>query len=92
MDQYLIIKTMVDIDENISTEAILKYKKFEAEVEFHGIIDKFYEEIDMKYNVELDKNREALRKEYGDIVRGKHFFEFKDFEGYINFRVELKRL
>ena len=89
MDQYLIIKTMVDKDENISTEAILRYKKFEAEVEFHGIIDKFYEEIDMKYNVEFD---EFNIEEYGDIVRGKHFFEFKDFEGYINFRVELKRL
>ena len=89
MDQYLIIKTMVDIDENISTEAILRYKKFEAEVEFHGAIDKFYEEIDMKYNVEFD---EFNIEDYGDVVRGKHFFEFKDFEGYINFRVELKRL
>ena len=89
MDQYLIIITMVDKDENISTEAILRYKSFEAEVEFHSAIDKFYEEISMMHNVEFDK---FDIEEYGDIVRGKHFFEFKDFEGYINFRIELKRL
>ena len=90
MDQYLIIKTMVDIDENISTEAILKYKKFEAEVEFYSIIDNFYSKL-IQDN-KIMHFEEFNIEDYGDIVRGKDFFEFKDFEGHINFKVELKRL
>lgn len=90
MNHYLVIKTVVDRDENIETEAVLKYKKLEAEVEFFSMIDALYSKI-------IDNNKvmnfdEFDIADYGDEKRGHFVFEFKDFEDKMNVKIELKTI
>ena len=90
MNHYLVIKTEVDRNENIDTEVVLKYKKLEAEVEFFSMIDKLYSKIitDNK----IMHFEEFNIADYGDEERGHFVFEFKDYEGEINVKIELKTL
>ena len=90
MNHYLVIKTVVDRDENIETEVVLKYKKLEAEVEFFSMIDRLYSKI-------INDNKVMHFEEfdiadYGDEERGHFVFEFKDYEGEMNVKIELKTL
>ena len=90
MNHYLVVKTVVDRDENIDTEVVLKYKKLEAEVEFFSMIDRLYSKI-------INDNKVMHFEEfdiadYGDEERGHFVFEFKDYEGEINVKIELKTL
>ena len=90
MNHYLVVKTVVDRDENIETEVVLKYKKLEAEVEFFSMIDRLYSKI-------INDNKVMHFEEfdiadYGDEERGHFVFEFKDYEGEINVKIELKTL
>ena len=90
MNHYLVVKTVVDRDENIETEVVLKYKKLEAEVEFFSMIDRLYSKI-------INDNKimhfeEFDIADYGDEERGHFVFEFKDYEGEMNVKIELKTL
>lgn len=90
MNHYLVVKTVVDRDENIETEVVLKYKKLEAEVEFFSMIDRLYSKI-------INDNKVIHFEEfdiadYGDEERGHFVFEFKDYEGEMNVKIELKTL
>lgn len=90
MNHYLVIKTIVDGNENIETEVVLKYKKIEAEVEFFSMIDRLYSKI-------INDNKVMHFEEfdiadYGDEKRGHFVFEFKDYEGEMNVKIELKTL
>lgn len=90
MNHYLVVKTVVDRDENIETEVVLKYKKLEAEVEFFSMIDRLYSKI-------INDNKVMHFEEfdiadYGDEERGHFVFEFKDYEGEMNVKIELKTL
>ena len=90
MNHYLVVKTVVDRDENIETEVVLKYKKLEAEVEFFSMIDRLYSKI-------INDNKVMHFEEfdiadYGDEKRGHFVFEFKDYEGEMNVKIELKTL
>ena len=90
MNHYLVVKTVVDRDENIETEVVLKYKKLEAEVEFFSMIDRFYSKI-------INDNKVMHFEEfdiadYGDEKRDHFVFEFKDYEGEMNVKIELKTL
>ena len=90
MNHYLVVKTVVDRDENIDTEVVLKYKKLEAEVEFFSMIDRLYSKI-------INDNKVMHFEEfdiadYGDEERGHFVFEFKDYEGEMNVKIELKTL
>ena len=90
MNHYLVVKTIVDRDENIETEVVLKYKKLEAEVEFFSMIDRLYSKI-------INDNKVMHFEEfdiadYGDEERGHFVFEFKDYEGEMNVKIELKTL
>jgi truncated hemoglobin YjbI len=90
MNHYLVIKTEVDKEENISTEVVLKYKKLEAEVEFFSMIDNFYSKV-------INDNKimhfeEFNIDDFGDEKRGHFVFEFKDYEGEINLKIELKTI
>ena len=90
MNHYLVVKTIVDRDENIETEVVLKYKKLEAEVEFFSMIDRLYSKI-------INDNKVMHFEEfdiadYGDEKRGHFVFEFKDYEGEMNVKIELKTL
>ena len=90
MNHYLVVKTVVDKDENIETEVVLKYKKLEAEVEFFSMIDRLYSKI-------INDNKVMHFEEfdiadYGDEKRGHFVFEFKDYEGEMNVKIELKTL
>ena len=90
MNHYLVVKTVVDRDENIETEVVLKYKKLEAEVEFFFMIDRLYSKI-------INDNKVIHFEEfdiadYGDEERGHFVFEFKDYEGEMNVKIELKTL
>lgn len=90
MNHYLVVKTVVDKDENIETEVVLKYKKLEAEVEFFSMIDRLYSKI-------INDNKVMHFEEfdiadYGDEERGHFVFEFKDYEGEMNVKIELKTL
>jgi truncated hemoglobin YjbI len=90
MNHYLVIKTEVDKEENISTEVVLKYKKLEAEVEFFSMIDNFYSRL-IQDN-KIMHFEEFNVADFGDEERGHFVFEFKDYEGEINLKIELKRL
>ena len=90
MNHYLVMKTVVDKEENIETEVVLKYKKLEAEVEFFSMIDRLYSKI-------INDNKVMHFEEfdiadYGDEERGHFVFEFKDYEGEMNVKIELKTL
>lgn len=90
MNHYLVMKTVVDKEENIETEVVLKYKKLEAEVEFFSMIDRLYSKI-------INDNKVMHFEEfdiadYGDEKRGHFVFEFKDYEGEMNVKIELKTL
>lgn len=90
MNHYLVVKTVVDKDENIETEVVLKYKKLEAEVEFFSMIDRLYSKI-------INDNKimhfeEFDIADYGDEERGHFVFEFKDYEGEMNVKIELKTI
>ena len=90
MNHYLVIKTEVDKNENINTEVVLKYKKLEAEVEFFSMIDKFYSKIIADNKVMHFEEFDIA--DYGDEERGYFVFEFKDYEGDINIKIELKTI
>ena len=90
MNHYLVIKTVVDRDENIETEVVLKYKKLEAEVEFFSMIDKLYSKLINDNNVMHFEEFDIA--DYGDEERGHFVFEFKDYEGEMNVKIELKTL
>lgn len=90
MNHYLVMKTVVDRDENIETEVVLKYKKLEAEVEFFSMIDRLYSKIINDNNVMHFEEFDIA--DYGDEERGHFVFEFKDYEGEMNVKIELKTL
>ncbi len=90
MNHYLVIKTVVDRDENIETEAVLKYKKLEAEVEFFSMIDALYSKLIQDNNVMHFEEFDIA--DYGDEKRGHFVFEFKDYEGEMNAKIELKTI
>ena len=90
MNHYLVIKTVVDRDENIETEVVLKYKKLEAEVEFFSMIDKLYSKLINDNNVMHFEEFDIA--DYGDEKRGHFVFEFKDYEDEMNVKIELKTI
>ena len=90
MNHYLVIKTEVDRNENIDTEVVLKYKKLEAEVEFFSMIDNFYSKL-IQDN-KIMHFEEFNITDFGDEERGHFVFEFKDYEGEINLKIELKTI
>ena len=89
LNHYLVIKTEVDINENITTDVILKYRKVEAEVEFYSLIDAFYRDLAFKEQVQFEELDIA---DFGDEIRNNYVFEFKDYEGEINLKIELKTI
>lgn len=90
MNHYLVIKTEVDKEENINTEVVLKYKKLEAEVEFFSMIDNFYSRL-IQDN-KIMHFEEFNVADFGDEERGHFVFEFKDYEGEINLKIEMKTI
>ena len=90
MNHYLVIKTEVDKEENLNTEVVLKYKKLEAEVEFFSMIDNFYSRL-IQDN-KIMHFEEFNVADFGDEERGHFVFEFKDYEGEINLKIEMKTI
>ena len=88
LNHYLVIKTVVDRDENIETDIILKYKRLEAEVEFFSMIDAFYSKI-IADNKVMNFDEFDIA-DYGDEKRDHFVFEFKDYESEMNVKIELK--
>ena len=74
LNHYLVIKTEVDKNENITTDAIMKYRKVEAEVEFYSLIDAFYRDLAFKEQVQFEELDIA---DFGDEIRNNYVFEFK---------------
>ena len=89
LNHYLVIKTEVDKNENITTDAIMKYRKVEAEVEFYSLIDAFYRDLAFKEQVQFEELDIA---DFGDEIRSNYLFEFKDYEGEINLKIEMKTI
>ena len=89
LNHYLVIKTEVDKNENITTDAIMKYRKVEAEVEFYSLIDAFYRDLAFKEQVQFEELDIA---DFGDEIRNNCVFEFKDYEGEINLKIEMKTI
>ena len=89
LNHYLVIKTEVDRNENITTDVILKYRKVEAEVEFYSLIDAFYRDLAFKEQVLFEELDIA---DFGDEIRNNYVFEFKDYEGEINLKIEMKTI
>ena len=89
LNHYLVIKTEVDKNENITTDAIMKYRKVEAEVEFYSLIDVFYRDLAFKEQVQFEELDIA---DFGDEIRNNYVFEFKDYEGEINLKIEMKTI
>ena len=89
LNHYLIIKTEVDRNESITTDVILKYRKVEAEVEFYSLIDAFYRDLAFKEQVQFEELDIA---DFGDEIRNNYVFEFKDYEGEINLKIEMKTI
>ena len=89
LNHYLVIKTEVDKNENITTDAIMKYRKVEAEVEFYSLIDAFYRDLAFKEQVQFEELDIA---DFGDEIRNNYVFEFKDYEGEINLKIEMKTI
>ena len=89
LNHYLVIKTEVDRNENITTDIILKYRKVEAEVEFYSLIDAFYRDLAFKEQVQFEELDIA---DFGDEIRNNYVFEFKDYEGEINLKIEMKTI
>jgi hypothetical protein len=89
LNHYLVIKTEVDKNENITTDVILKYRKVEAEVEFYSLIDAFYRDLAFKEQVQFEELDIA---DFGDEIRNNYVFEFKDYEGEINLKIEMKTI
>lgn len=89
LNHYLVIKTEVDRNENITTDVIMKYRKVEAEVEFYSLIDAFYRDLAFKEQVQFEELDIA---DFGDEIRNNYVFEFKDYEGEINLKIEMKTI
>ena len=89
LNHYLVIKTEVDRNENITTDVVLKYRKVEAEVEFYSLIDAFYRDLAFKEQVQFEELDIA---DFGDEIRNNYVFEFKDYEGEINLKIEMKTI
>ena len=89
LNHYLVIKTEVDKNENIITDVIMKYRKVEAEVEFYSLIDAFYRDLAFKEQVQFEELDIA---DFGDEIRNNYVFEFKDYEGEINLKIEMKTI
>ena len=89
LNHYLVIKTEVDRNENITTDVILKYRKVEAEVEFYSLIDSFYRDLAFKEQIPFEELDIA---DFGDELRDNYVFEFKDYEGEINLKIEMKTI
>ena len=89
LNHYLVIKTEVDKNENITTDVIMKYRKVEAEVEFYSLIDAFYRDLAFKEQVQFEELDIA---DFGDEIRNNYVFEFKDYEGEINLKIEMKTI
>ena len=89
LNHYLVIKTEVDKNENITTDVIMKYRKVEAEVEFYSLIDAFYRDLAFKEQVQFEELDIA---DFGDELRDNYVFEFKDYEGEINLKIEMKTI
>jgi hypothetical protein len=89
LNHYLVIKTEVDRNENITTDVIIKYRKVEAEVEFYSLIDAFYRDLAFKEQVQFEELDIA---DFGDEIRNNYVFEFKDYEGEINLKIEMKTI
>ena len=88
-DRYLVIKTMVDKNEKITNEVFITHKKVEAEVEFYSLIDAFYRDLAFKEQVQFEELDIA---DFGDEIRNNCVFEFKDYEGEINLKIEMKTI
>jgi hypothetical protein len=88
-DRYLVIKTMVDKNEKITNEVFITHKKLEAEVEFYSLIDAFYRDLAFKEQVQFEELDIA---DFGDEIRDNYVFEFKDYEGEINLKIEMKTI
>lgn len=88
-DRYLVIKTMVDKNEKITNEVFITHKKVEAEVEFYSLIDAFYRDLAFKEQVQFEELDIA---DFGDEIRNNYVFEFKDYEGEINLKIEMKTI
>ena len=88
-DRYLVIKTMVDKNEKITNEVFITHKKVEAEVEFYSLIDAFYRDLAFKEQVLFEELDIA---DFGDEIRNNYVFEFKDYEGEINLKIEMKTI
>ena len=89
LNHYLVIKTEIDRNENITTDVILKYRKVEAEVEFYSLIDAFYRDLAFKEQVQFEELDIA---DFGDEIRNNYVFEFKDYKGEINLKIEMKTI
>ena len=89
LNHYLVIKTEVDKNENITTDVIMKYRKVEAEVEFYSLIDAFYRDLAFKEQVLFEELDIA---DFGDEIRNNYVFEFKDYEGETNLKIEMKTI
>jgi hypothetical protein len=89
MDQYLVIKTHVDKNDNITTEAKVFYKQIDARIAYFTMIDHLYSQIAFLYSMPFE---EFDIEDFGDIVRKQNSFSFKDFEGMHNVKIELKTI
>ena len=80
MNQYLVVRTHVDRNDDIRTQAKLYYKHIEAQVEFLTLIDELKAQVSFLYSIPFE---EFEIEDFGDIIRDKNYYAFKDFEGEI---------
>ena len=87
MDQYLVVKTHVDENDNIRTQTKLYYKQIEAQIEFLSFIDDLKAKVSFFYSVPYD---EFEIEDFGDIIQKNRSYEYKDFEGKHNVKIEMQ--
>ena len=89
MNHYLVVKTHVDKNDDIRTQTKLYYKQIEAQIEFLSLIDDLKARVSFLYSVPYE---EFEIEDFGDIVQKNGSYEYKDFEGKHNVKIEIKTI
>ena len=89
MDHYLVLRTHVDKNDNIKTQAKLYHKQIEARVNFLALIDELKAQVAFLYSMPFE---EFEIEDFGDIEEEQNYYAFKDFEGIHNIKIEIKTI
>ena len=89
MNHYLVVRTHVDGNDNITTSVKIFYKQIDARIEYLSMIDHLQGQIAFLYSMPFE---EFDIEDFGDIVKDNDSYSFKDFEGVHNIKLEIKTI